>query len=106
MAVQKCLVIFLVTVFIRLKIVATYQKQQFFKRILSAGLSHCVAFSSSGAAMEINNVCLSIGNNDIISRINWQMMPRERWGLVGPNGAGMNSCCATIADACQFTFLY
>ena len=38
--------------------------------------------------MEIMNVFLSIGNNDIISDINWSIMPKERWALVGRNGAG------------------
>ena len=38
--------------------------------------------------MEIENVFLSIGNNDIISDINWSIMPKERWALVGRNGAG------------------
>ena len=47
-----------------------------------------VKFSESGAAMEIENVFLSIGNNDIISDINWSIMPKERWALVGRNGAG------------------
>ena len=41
--------------------------------------------------MDLENVCISIGNNDIISKINWSIMPRERWGLVGPNGAGKST---------------
>lgn len=45
-------------------------------------------YSSSGAALELKNVFISIGNNDIISNINWAIMPKERWALVGPNGAG------------------
>lgn len=47
-----------------------------------------VKISESGAAMELSNVHLSIGNNDIISEINWSIMPKERWALVGRNGAG------------------
>lgn len=52
-----------------------------------------VKFSESGAAMEIENVYLSIGNNDIISEINWSIMPKERWALVGRNGAGCMLYC-------------
>lgn len=44
--------------------------------------------SESGASMQIENANLSIGNNDIISGINWTIMPKERWALVGKNGAG------------------
>ena len=47
--------------------------------------------SSSGAVMDIKSVCLSIGNNDLISNINWEMMPKERWALVGPNGSGKST---------------
>ena len=47
--------------------------------------------SSSGAALELDSVALSIGNNDIISDINWTMYPNERWALVGPNGAGKST---------------
>ena len=47
--------------------------------------------SSSGAALELEHVAISIGNNDIISNINWTMYPNERWALVGPNGAGKST---------------
>lgn len=75
------------TYFMQLRSILAYHSQPFIRSI--PRLNHCAVYSSSGAAMEITNVCLSIGNNDIISRINWQMMPKERWGLVGPNGAGI-----------------
>ena len=44
--------------------------------------------SNSGAAVEVKNVYISIGNNDIMSDVNWVVMPGERWAVVGPNGAG------------------
>ena len=47
--------------------------------------------SSSGSAMEIQDVSLSIGNNDILNNVNWQLLPLERWALVGPNGAGKST---------------
>jgi ABC-type molybdenum transport system ATPase subunit/photorepair protein PhrA len=40
----------------------------------------------SGASIEINKVFISIGNNDILTDINWTIYPRERWALVGRNG--------------------
>jgi ABC-type multidrug transport system fused ATPase/permease subunit len=47
----------------------------------------------SGASIEIINANLCIGSNDIISNINWSIMPRERWALVGENGAGKHIFC-------------
>ena len=50
-------------------------------------VSSAVKFSgSNGAALEVSNVCISIGNNDVMSDVNWTILPKERWGLVGPNG--------------------
>ena len=45
--------------------------------------------SESGAALELKGVNLCIGSNDIISDINWNIMSKERWALVGKNGAGL-----------------
>ena len=64
----------------------------------------------SGAAMQIENVNLCIGNNDIISGINWSIMPKERWALVGKNGAGYCCLCVqfisiNIDFACSFSML-
>ena len=48
-------------------------------------LSSAVKFSgSSGAALEMTDVCISIGNNDVMSEVNWTILPKERWALVGP----------------------
>jgi len=55
--------------------------------------SSSVKAPDSGAAMQIEKVNLSIGNNDIISDINWTIMPKERWALVGKNGAGQVALC-------------
>lgn len=48
-----------------------------------------VRTTDTGAAVQIVAATLSIGNNDLISNINWNIMPKERWALVGKNGAGM-----------------
>lgn len=46
---------------------------------------------NSGAALELESVGLSIGNNDILNDIDWKLYPNERWALVGPNGAGKST---------------
>lgn len=60
--------------------------------------SSTVRTPDSGAAMQIEKVNLSIGNNDIISDINWTIMPKERWALVGKNGAGQVARCCRLPD--------
>jgi ATP-binding cassette, subfamily F, member 3 len=56
-----------------------------------------VTFSgSSGAAVEISSVRLSIGNNDIMEDVNWTILPKERWALVGRNGAGKSTLLRAI----------
>ena len=55
--------------------------------VLMCQSSSAVKYSgSNGAALEVSNVCISIGNNDVMSDVNWTILPKERWGLVGPNG--------------------
>ncbi len=56
-----------------------------------------ISFSSStGAAIELNDVCLSVGNNDIMNSVQWTILPNERWGLVGRNGAGKSTLLRAI----------
>lgn len=61
------------------------------KAIGSSNALKYARISESGAALEIKEVNLSIGNNDIISSIDWTIMPNERWALVGQNGAGKST---------------
>ena len=58
------------------------------KNLFSTSVISQVKVAESGAALELKDVNLSIGNNDIITKINWSIMPNERWALVGKNGAG------------------
>jgi ATPase subunit of ABC transporter with duplicated ATPase domains len=56
-----------------------------------------VTFSgSSGAAIEITDLRLSIGNNDIMNDVTWSILPKERWALVGRNGAGKSTLLRAI----------
>lgn len=42
----------------------------------------------SGAAIGFKNVNIAIGSNELINDVNWAILPKERWALVGRNGAG------------------
>lgn len=42
----------------------------------------------SGAAIGFRNVNIAIGSNELVNGINWSILPKERWALVGRNGAG------------------
>jgi len=54
----------------------------------SPSLSSVKYSGSSGAAIDIMNVAISIGNNDILSNVVWSILPNERWAIVGRNGEG------------------
>lgn len=42
----------------------------------------------SGAAIGFRNVIIALGSNELVNDINWSILPKERWALVGRNGAG------------------
>lgn len=50
-----------------------------------------IKVAESGAILQLEDVSLSIWNNDIVNDITWSIMPKERWALVGRNGAGTGS---------------
>ena len=54
------------------------------------------AMDSTGAAISCSRVCISIGNNDIMNNVEWNIMPGDRWGLVGENGAGKSTLFRAI----------
>jgi len=67
--------------------------------VSSSVTSSAVKYSgSSGAALEISNVCLSIGNNDVMTNVHWSILPKERWALVGPNGVGKSTLLKAITQ--------
>ena len=57
----------------------------------SSKAASVMKYSTSGAALEMKSVSLSVGNADLISNIEWTIMPLERWALVGPNGMGKST---------------
>ncbi len=36
------------------------------------------------------------GDRDLVHEVNWRVMPGQRWGLVGANGAGKVSTCELV----------
>lgn len=50
----------------------------------------------TGASIDISKVRVSIGDNDILSNINWTILPKERWALVGRNGCGKSTLMKAI----------
>lgn len=47
--------------------------------------------------LELNNVCLNFGANQVLRNINWQIKPAECVGIVGPSGAGKSSLLKLVA---------
>jgi hypothetical protein len=43
---------------------------------------------TGGAALLVENMGLDRGAAELLRGVNWRVMPGERWGIVGPNGAG------------------
>ena len=61
--------------------------------------SAAIQFSgSSGAALELKGVSVSVGNNDLIKNIEWTIMPFERWAIVGQNGVGKSTLLKAITN--------
>ena len=58
-----------------------------------------LGYIQSGAAMELKDVCISIGNNDILNNLNWAILPGERWGLVGKNGEGKSTLLKALTNS-------
>lgn len=53
---------------------------------------------SSGSALSLKDVSVSVGNYDILNSLDWDIMPKERWGIVGKNGAGKSTLLRTIIN--------
>lgn len=46
--------------------------------------------------ISMENVNIRYGEKQILSNINWKVMPGERWALLGPNGAGKSTLLSLI----------
>lgn len=56
---------------------------------------------SSGAALSLQSMSVSVGNYDILNELNWEIMPKERWGIVGQNGAGKSTLLRTVISGSE-----
>ena len=56
---------------------------------------------SSGSALSLKDVSVAVGNYDILNSLDWEIMPKERWGIVGKNGAGKSTLLRTIINGSQ-----
>lgn len=51
-------------------------------------LGGCTVGDTKGACLLLEDVAISRGVNQIIKTVDWRIERGERWGIVGPNGAG------------------
>jgi len=51
-------------------------------------LGGCTVGDTRGACLLLEEISISRGVNQIIDNIDWRVERGERWGIVGPNGAG------------------
>lgn len=51
---------------------------------------------TGGAALVVEDTMISRGPADILSDVNWRVMPNERWAIVGPNGAGKSTLLSAL----------
>jgi len=52
---------------------------------------------TGGAMLLMEDVTVSRGDRDLMSGVNWRLMPSERVGLVGANGAGKSTLLSAAA---------
>jgi ABC-type multidrug transport system fused ATPase/permease subunit len=46
---------------------------------------------TAGAVLVVDNVTLQVGERDLLTDVDWRLMPGHRVGLVGANGAGKST---------------
>ena len=52
--------------------------------------------NSLGAMLLMEDATVTIGNNDLLEKVEWKIMPGERWAIVGPNGTGKSTMLKAI----------
>ena len=51
---------------------------------------------TKGAAIVLEGADIAIGNNQLLDEVEFKVMPRDRWGIVGPNGTGKSTLLKAI----------
>ncbi|KAJ1492955.1 hypothetical protein T484DRAFT_1769875 [Baffinella frigidus] len=57
-----------------------------------------VSGDTGGAMLVMEDVTISRGGRDLMSQVNWKLLPGDRIGLVGPNGAGKSTLLSAAAQ--------
>jgi molybdate transport system ATP-binding protein len=55
-----------------------------------------VPFNNFDTAVNMENVDISYGNNQVCEAINWKVKKGEKWALLGPNGSGKSTLLSCI----------
>jgi len=58
------------------------------------------AGDTGGVAIVVEGVDVWAGNSPLILGVNWNVMPKERWALLGTNGCGKSTLLRAIAASC------
>jgi len=64
-------------------------------------LSPRLALDGGGAAIAIRDFDVWAGSSPLIEDVSWNVMPKERWSLLGPNGCGKSTLLRAIAEIAQ-----
>ena len=67
----------------------------------SPGATMQTARDTGGAAIVIEDVDVWAGSSPLILGVNWNVMPNDRWALLGTNGCGKSTLLREIADSCK-----
>ena len=51
---------------------------------------------TAGAALLLKDVDVGVGDNTLISGLDWSILPNERWAIVGTNGCGKSTLLKAI----------
>ena len=56
-----------------------------------------MALDTGGAAIAIRDLDVWAGSSNLIAPFDWNIMPNERWALLGGNGCGKSTLLRAIA---------
>ena len=69
---------------------------QILKKLKEEGLQPPDPEPDAPAVVKMQNVNIKYGDATILSNINWEVRPGERWSISGPNGAGKSTLLSLI----------
>ena len=54
--------------------------------------------------LQVRNLHYSIGDRDLLTTVDWNLKPSERFALVGPNGSGKTTLQRIMTGETRFSF--